>query len=49
MTISELEAGIAAMQRIQAANRPSSEAWRRASRVLHGLVRLLLAKRRIEQ
>jgi hypothetical protein len=37
MTRTELLAGIAAMQRVQAANPPSSEKWQRASRVLHEL------------
>jgi hypothetical protein len=44
MTKAELLDGIAAMQRIQAANPPTSNEWQRASRVLHGLVKLLTGK-----
>jgi hypothetical protein len=37
MTGTELLAGLAAMQRIQAANPPASGKWQRASRALHEL------------
>lgn len=44
MTKQELMDGIAAMQRIQMANPPSSEQWRRASRVMAEMVKLLTGK-----
>ncbi len=44
MTKQELERGIAAMQAVQRANPPTSEAWQRASRVLHELVTQLTGK-----
>ena len=44
MTNSELLQGIKAMQRVQAANPPSSEKWQRASRVLHELVKQMTGK-----
>lgn len=44
MSKEELVQGIEAMQRIQAANPPSSEKWQRASRNLHLMVKLLTGK-----
>ncbi len=44
MTKSELLQGIEAMQRVQAANPPSSEKWQRASRVLAELVKQMTGK-----
>jgi len=44
MTKQELLDGIAAMQRVQASNPPSSEKWQRASRVLHELIRQMTGK-----
>jgi len=44
MTRDEILEGIAAMQRIQRANPPSSETWQRASKTLHRLVTLLTGK-----
>lgn len=41
MTRDQILEGIAAMQRIQSANPPSSEKWQRASKALHRLVTLL--------
>jgi hypothetical protein len=44
MSKEELLEGIAAMQRIQAANPPSSDKWQRASRALHEMVKLMTGK-----
>ncbi len=44
MTQTELRKGIAAMQRVQAANPPNSEKWQRASVALHRMVKLLTGK-----
>ena len=41
MSKEEILHGIEAMQRVQAANPPSSEKWQRASRLLHELVKQL--------
>jgi hypothetical protein len=44
MTKDEILKGIEAMQRVQAANPPSSKKWQRASRVLHELIKQMAGK-----